>query len=234
MHALQKYPAVAVVAVMVCLLGMETCRDVAGRLLPEALARGLGAGVLLAAEGGQAGAGVVINELHTNPGYQDRAGGVYRAVQRRDDRRGPVRLVVHGGRVLYLPGRDGAACRRVPRRGAEPRGAQCEIRLGADRAGRRPGCSGRTPAGWTATASGWSCATPTGRVVDEVDYQLGFPWPTVGDPVPAGAPGNGPSLQLVNPAVRQRPGRQLAVGVPDAAGAELGCSPRCCRRTSGR
>ncbi|MGE5293638.1 MAG: lamin tail domain-containing protein, partial [Solirubrobacterales bacterium] len=38
-----------------------------------------------------------------------------------------------------------------------------------------------------------------GQVVDEVDYQLGFPWPTVGDAVPATAAGKGPSLQLVNP-----------------------------------
>ena len=38
-----------------------------------------------------------------------------------------------------------------------------------------------------------------GRVVDEVDYQLGFPWPTVGDAVPESSPGLGASLQLVNP-----------------------------------
>ncbi len=38
-----------------------------------------------------------------------------------------------------------------------------------------------------------------GQVVDEVDYQLGFPWPTVGDPVPEGLPGAGHSMQLVNP-----------------------------------
>ena len=38
-----------------------------------------------------------------------------------------------------------------------------------------------------------------GAVVDEVEYQLGFPWPTVGDPVPATAVGTGHSLQLINP-----------------------------------
>ncbi len=38
-----------------------------------------------------------------------------------------------------------------------------------------------------------------GEVVDEVDYQLGFPWPTVGDPIPADRPGTGHSLQLTNP-----------------------------------
>ena len=39
-----------------------------------------------------------------------------------------------------------------------------------------------------------------GAVVDEVEYQLGFPWPTVGDPVPEDRPGTGSSVQLVNPA----------------------------------
>ncbi|MDI6448632.1 lamin tail domain-containing protein [Anaerobaca lacustris] len=38
-----------------------------------------------------------------------------------------------------------------------------------------------------------------GNVVDSVTYKLGFPWPTVGDPVPAGQRGSGPSLQLVHP-----------------------------------
>lgn len=40
-----------------------------------------------------------------------------------------------------------------------------------------------------------------GAIVDEVEYQLGFPWPTVGDPVPAGQPGTGSSMQLVNAAL---------------------------------
>jgi len=37
-----------------------------------------------------------------------------------------------------------------------------------------------------------------GQLVDEVDYEIGFPWPTVGDPVPAGTDGTGASIQLVN------------------------------------
>ncbi len=40
-----------------------------------------------------------------------------------------------------------------------------------------------------------------GSVVDEVSYQVGFPWPTVGDPVPAGTTGTGCSLQLIHPAL---------------------------------
>jgi len=38
-----------------------------------------------------------------------------------------------------------------------------------------------------------------GVKVDEVDYRLGFPWPTVGDAVPENQPGTGRSIQLVNP-----------------------------------
>jgi hypothetical protein len=38
-----------------------------------------------------------------------------------------------------------------------------------------------------------------GHVADEVDYGAGFPWPTVGDPVPADKPGTGQSLQLIHP-----------------------------------
>jgi len=38
-----------------------------------------------------------------------------------------------------------------------------------------------------------------GEEIDQVDYQLGFPWPTVGDAVPEEQPGTGHSIQLVNP-----------------------------------
>ncbi|MCK5000357.1 MAG: lamin tail domain-containing protein [Anaerohalosphaera sp.] len=38
-----------------------------------------------------------------------------------------------------------------------------------------------------------------GIEVDQVDYRLGFPWPTVGDSVPDTTEGNGHSIQLVNP-----------------------------------
>jgi len=38
-----------------------------------------------------------------------------------------------------------------------------------------------------------------GAIVDEVDYQLGFPWPTVGDALQADRPGSGASMQLVDP-----------------------------------
>lgn len=38
-----------------------------------------------------------------------------------------------------------------------------------------------------------------GETVDEVEYQLGFPWPIVGDPVSPAQPGTGRSIQLINP-----------------------------------
>jgi len=40
-----------------------------------------------------------------------------------------------------------------------------------------------------------------GDEIDQVDYQLGFPWPTVGDPVSDNQPGTGNSIQLVNPSL---------------------------------
>ena len=38
-----------------------------------------------------------------------------------------------------------------------------------------------------------------GEEIDTVDYQLGFPWPMVGDAVPDDQPGTGHSIQLINP-----------------------------------
>ncbi|NLH15894.1 MAG: hypothetical protein GX455_04895 [Phycisphaerae bacterium] len=38
-----------------------------------------------------------------------------------------------------------------------------------------------------------------GRTIDEVEYQLGFPWPTVGDTPSGGAAGSGYSIQLIHP-----------------------------------
>jgi CotH kinase protein/Lamin Tail Domain len=40
-----------------------------------------------------------------------------------------------------------------------------------------------------------------GFEIDQVDYQLGFPWPTVGDSVPDTTDGNGHSIQLINPSL---------------------------------
>ena len=37
-----------------------------------------------------------------------------------------------------------------------------------------------------------------GQLVDEVDYRIGFPWPTVGSPVPRGTVGTGASIQLIH------------------------------------
>ena len=52
-----------------------------------------------------------------------------------------------------------------------------------------------------------------GVVQDEVDYQLGFPWPTIGD-IP------GPLDPAHQPGVRERRRRQLALGAGDAGRVE--------------
>ena len=55
-----------------------------------------------------------------------------------------------------------------------------------------------------------------GEEIDQVDYQLGFPWPTVGDPVPFADPpdGNGHSMQLVNPVLDNDLGGSWRSGPP--------------------
>jgi hypothetical protein len=58
-----------------------------------------------------------------------------------------------------------------------------------------------------------------GAVADEVEYQLGFPWPTVGDPVSATQPGTGSSMQLVNPAFDNNLGGSWRSALPTPAAA---------------
>jgi len=60
---------------------------------------------------------------------------------------------------------------------------------------------------------------PGGNVVDEVDYGLGFPWPTVGDPLVETQPGSGCSLQLVNPAFDNDLGGSWRSSFPSPAAA---------------
>ena len=64
--------------------------------------------------------------------------------------------------------------------------------------------------------------TATGDAIDEVDYQLGFPWPTVGD-----APG--PSIQLINPLLENDLGGSWKSAVP-TPGARTRCTPSMRRR----
>ncbi|MCK4292397.1 MAG: lamin tail domain-containing protein, partial [Planctomycetes bacterium] len=56
------------------------------------------------------------------------------------------------------------------------------------------------------------------KKIDEVDYQLGFPWPTVGDPVPDTQPGKGHSMQLVNPFIDNDLGGSWRSAYPTPAG----------------
>ena len=62
-----------------------------------------------------------------------------------------------------------------------------------------------------------------GIEVDQVDYKLGFPWPTVGDSVPDTTDGNGHSMQLVNPQLDNDLGGswRSAYPTPGAANASI-------------
>jgi len=57
-----------------------------------------------------------------------------------------------------------------------------------------------------------------GRIIDKVDYQLGFPWPTVGDAVPEDQPGTGSSIQLINPLFDNDLGGSWRSAYPTPAG----------------
>jgi len=59
--------------------------------------------------------------------------------------------------------------------------------------------------------------------VDEVDYQLGFPWPTTGDSVPYAKPptGTGHSIQLINPGMDNDLGGSWRSRSPTPRGANL-------------
>ncbi|MBN2272598.1 MAG: lamin tail domain-containing protein, partial [Sedimentisphaerales bacterium] len=59
--------------------------------------------------------------------------------------------------------------------------------------------------------------------VDEVSYQLGFPWPTVGESVPAAHPptGTGHSIQLINPGMDNDLGGSWRSKSPTPGGANL-------------
>jgi len=59
-----------------------------------------------------------------------------------------------------------------------------------------------------------------GEIVDEVTYQLGFPWPTVGDPLTTA--GTGASMQLVDPAFDNDLGGSWRSALPTPAAANSG------------
>lgn len=61
-----------------------------------------------------------------------------------------------------------------------------------------------------------------GEIVDEVTYQLGFPWPTVGDPLTGTTAGTGGSMQLVNPAFDNDLGGSWRSALPTPAAANSG------------
>ncbi len=69
-------------------------------------------------------------------------------------------------------------------------------------------------------------------IEDEVDYQLGFPWPTVGDAV--GRAGQRPLDSAHQPGAAKRRGRKLALGIADAARAEQRVRRQCAAADAAR
>jgi len=71
-----------------------------------------------------------------------------------------------------------------------------------------------------------------GRIVDKVDYKLGFPWPMVGDAV--SEPGTGASIQLVNPTFDNDLGGNWRSAYPTPGAANVGVymanNPPCIRQ----
>jgi len=61
-----------------------------------------------------------------------------------------------------------------------------------------------------------------GQVIDEVEYQVGFPWPTVGNAVPENVPGSGRSMQLTNPQFDNDLGGSWRSATPTPAAANKG------------
>ncbi|MBN1846209.1 MAG: lamin tail domain-containing protein, partial [Sedimentisphaerales bacterium] len=61
-----------------------------------------------------------------------------------------------------------------------------------------------------------------GVQIDAVDYRLGFPWPTVGDPMPASQPGKGHSIQLLNPRLDNDQGGHWRSAYPTPAAPNAG------------
>ncbi|MBN2329410.1 MAG: lamin tail domain-containing protein [Candidatus Omnitrophica bacterium] len=55
---------------------------------------------------------------------------------------------------------------------------------------------------------------PDGRTADRVTYTLGFPWPTVGDPIPEYRSGSSHSIQLVHPLLDNDLGGSWRSGSP--------------------
>ena len=61
-----------------------------------------------------------------------------------------------------------------------------------------------------------------GQTVDEVTYQLGFPWPMVGEPLTGTTAGTGGSMQLVNPIFDNDLGGSWRSALPTPAAANSG------------
>ncbi len=198
MYASNRYPRAVIVAAVLCTLGSGVCSDVVRRffLAADALTPTRGPGIAFAAAG--AGASVVINELHTNPDIKTE---LVEFVELHNFGMEDVDLsgwsFIEGVSYTFPDGTTLAAGGYLVV-AQDPN--QVKAKFGAGRI-KLPDDLVFGP--YTGALDGDGervvLCDASGAVVDEVDYQLGFPWPTVGDAVPESTPGAGSSLQLMNP-----------------------------------
>ncbi len=184
MHTSRKHPWASIAAVAVCLLNIsasEPCKAGPTDEKPSV-----------------ATPHVVINELHTNPDVKTELVEF-------------VELYNYGSVAADLSGwsfSEGVFY-TFPAGAMLPAGGyivvaqnpeQLNAKFGTERIGL-PGSRVFGPYGGALDSDGERVVLcdADGRIVDEVEYGLGFPWPTVGDAVPESSPGLGASLQLVNP-----------------------------------
>ena len=185
---------------------------------------------------GQAESAVVINELHVESRMSRRSWWSSSSCTTP----GRPRWTFPAGssrRASSTRSRPGRSCRPAstsswPR---DPTASRPSGTWGGSGIPDRVSSSGRTRAGWSNDGERVVLCDAAGAVVDEVEYQLGFPWPTVGDPVSDDPAGHGALDAIGESGVRQRPGRQLAVRAADAGGGQQGRPGRATsRRRSGR
>ncbi len=173
------------------------------------------------APGDPAGAGVVINELHTNPDLKTE---LVEFVELHNAGAADVDLsgwsLTEGVFYTFAPGTTLAAGEYIIV-------VQSPDHIRVKWASGRVAIPSRLifgPYGGALDADGERVVLcdAEGTVVDEVEYQLGFPWPTVGDAVPETTPGSGHSLQLVNPQFDNNLGGSWRSAAPTPAAVNRG------------
>lgn len=163
-----------------------------------------------------AGAGVVINELHVDPDVKTEQ---VEFVELYNSESTAVNLSgwrLDGGVFYTFPPGTSLAANNYLIVAQDPEAVKAKwvlLRL-STAAGRVLG-----PFGGKLDNEGDSVIlrNAAGETIDEVTYQLGFPWPTVGDPMSGTTAGTGGSMQLLNPSIDNDLGGSWRSAVPTPA-----------------